>query len=291
MNEQLIHELAVQIDGQIAQSCGSHDPHTKGAFIINKYPQVRSCDSYHEAVMLLAREQAALQTPQQQIQELAGQIDGQIAQNCGSHDPHIKGAYIINKYPQVRSCENYKEAVLLLAREQAALQVAQQPVGYVQQTADYSQPTVGYVQSQQGYGPSQYSYGQPQPQQGFGQPQQGFGQPQQGGFGSPPNPGVFGTPAVPQTGIPGAAKFTAFQPQTSSQERDKTGKIFGFIPSNVFAIIIISLVVIIFVVGIAKSISKAKKNNTPSQPPAQVEQQGGTTQPDTPGGTIEDLFD
>ena len=224
---------------------------------------------------------------EQLVQELAVQIDGQIAQSCGSHDPNVKSSYIIQKYPQVRSCANYSEAVLLLAREQAALQAPQMGYGHTPQpTFGQQHNSLGQLQSgfgrnnqqqSSGFGGSQAGgFGQPQAG-GFGQPQAGgFGQlqPQQFGgfgqqdfgvpsqsFGTPPPPGVFGQPAIPQTGQVGASQFTAFQPPKES--KPKSDKILGFIPPKVFAVAVIAIVVSIVIGGIAVSIKNAVR---PKQP-------------------------
>ena len=114
---------------------------------------------------------------EQLVQELAVQIDGQIAQSCGSHDPNVKSSYIIQKYPQVRSCANYSEAVLLLAREQAALQAPQMGYGHT------PQPTFGQQHNSLGQLQSGFGRNNQQQSSGFGGSQAGgFGQPQAGGF-------------------------------------------------------------------------------------------------------------
>lgn len=223
---------------------------------------------------------------EQLVQELAVQIDGQIAQGCGSHDPNVKSSYIIQKYPQVRNCANYTEAVMMLAREQAALQAPQ---------TGYSQPQPSFGQRQSSIGQLQSGFGQPQQmggygqQQGFGQPQQGFGQPQQDfmaqqSFGQAPPAGVFGQPAVPQTGQVGASQFTAFQPP--KQAKASNGKVLGIIPPKVFAIVVISIVAIIVIGGIGVSI----KNALNPKPPAQT-QQVEENVPATPDDLFDDLFD
>lgn len=236
---------------------------------------------------------------EQLVQELAVQIDGQIAQSCGSHDPNIKSSYIIQKYPQVRSCANYSEAVLLLAREQAALQAPQMGYGHT------PQPTFG--QQHNSFGQLQSGFGRNNQQQssgfgglqagGFGQPQAGgFGQPQQFGgfgqqdfgvpfqsFGAPPPLGVFGQPAIPQTGQVGASQFTAFQPPKES--KPKSDKILGFIPPKVFAVVVIAIVASIVIGGIAVSIKNAVSPKQP-KPNAPIEQ----TVPQSEN-SIDDLFD
>lgn len=230
---------------------------------------------------------------EQLVQELAVQIDGQIAQSCGSHDPNVKSSYIIQKYPQVRSCANYSEAVLLLAREQAALQAPQMGYGHTPQpTFGQQHNSLGQLQSgfgrnnqqqSSGFGGSQAGgFGQPQPQQlgGFGQ--QDFGVPSQS-FGTPPPPGVFGQPAIPQTGQVGASQFTAFQPPKES--KPKSDKILGFIPPKVFAVAVIAIVVSIVIGGIVVSIKNAVSPKQP-KPNAPIEQ----TVPQSEN-SIDDLFD
>lgn len=230
---------------------------------------------------------------EQLVQELAVQIDGQIAQSCGSHDPNVKSSYIIQKYPQVRSCANYSEAVLLLAREQAALQAPQMGYGHTPQpTFGQQHNSLGQLQSGFGRNNQQQSSGFGQPQAGgFGQlqPQQfgGFGQKDFGvpsqSFGTPPPPGVFGQPAIPQTGQVGASQFTAFQPPKES--KPKSDKMLGFIPPKVFAVAVIAIVVSIVIGGIAVSIKNAVSPKQP-KPNAPIEQT--VPQPDN---SIDDLFD
>lgn len=235
---------------------------------------------------------------EQLVQELAVQIDGQIAQSCGSHDPNVKSSYIIQKYPQVRSCANYSEAVLLLAREQAALQAPQMGYGHTpQSTFGQQHNSLGQLQSGFGRNNQQQSSGFGGPQAGgFGQPQAGgFGQPQAGGFGqqdfgvpsqsfgTPPPPGVFGQPAIPQTGQVGASQFTAFQPPKES--KPKSDKILGFIPPKVFAVVVIAIVASIVIGGIAVSIKNAVSPKQP-KPNAPIEQ----TVPQSEN-SIDDLFD
>lgn len=230
---------------------------------------------------------------EQLVQELAVQIDGQIAQSCGSHDPNVKSSYIIQKYPQVRSCANYSEAVLLLAREQAALQAPQMGYGHTPQpTFGQQHNSLGQLQSgfgrnnqqqSSGFGGSQAGgFGQPQPQQFGGFGQQDFGVPSQS-FGTPPPPGVFGQPAIPQTGQVGASQFTAFQPPKES--KPKSDKLLGFIPPKVFAVAVIAIVVSIVIGGIVVSI---KNVVSPKQPKtnAPIEQ----TVPQSEN-SIDDLFD
>ena len=238
---------------------------------------------------------------EQLVQELAVQIDGQIAQSCGSHDPNIKSSYIIQKYPQVRSCANYSEAVLLLAREQAALQAPQMGYGHTPQpTFGQQHNSLGQLQSgfgrnnqqqSSGFGGSQAGgfgqpqvggFGQPQPQQFGGFGQQDFGVPSQS-FGTPPPPGVFGQPAIPQTGQVGASQFTAFQPPKES--KPKSDKILGFIPPKVFAVAVIAIVVSIVIGGIAVSIKNAVSPKQP-KPNAPIEQ----TVPQSEN-SIDSLFD
>jgi len=238
---------------------------------------------------------------EQLVQELAVQIDGQIAQSCGSHDPNVKSSYIIQKYPQVRSCANYSEAVLLLAREQAALQVPQMGYGHTPQpTFGQQHNSLGQLQSgfgrnnqqqSSGFGGSQAGgfgqpqaggFGQPQPQQFGGFGQQGFGVPSQS-FGTPPPPGVFGQPAIPQTGQVGASQFTVFQPPKES--KPKSDKILGFIPPKVFAVAVIAIVVSIVIGGIAVSIKNAVRPKQP-KPNAPIEQ----TVPQSEN-SIDSLFD
>ena len=238
---------------------------------------------------------------EQLVQELAVQIDGQIAQSCGSHDPNVKSSYIIQKYPQVRSCANYSEAVLLLAREQAALQAPQMGYGHTpqptfgqqhnslgqlqsgfgrnnqQQSSGFGQPQAG------GFGqPQAGGFGQPQPQQFGGFGQQGFGVPSQS-FGAPPPTGVFGQPAIPQTGQVGASQFTAFQPPKES--KPKSDKMLGFIPPKVFAVVVIAIVVSIVIGGIAVSIKNAVR---PKQPKSNAPIEQTVPQPEN---SIDDLFD
>jgi len=228
---------------------------------------------------------------EQLVQELAVQIDGQIAQSCGSHDPNIKSSYIIQKYPQVRSCANYSEAVLLLAREQAALQAPQMGYGHT------PQPTFG--QQHNSFGQLQSGFGRNNQQQssgfgglqagGFGQPQQfgGFGQQDFGvpsqSFGAPPPPGVFGQPAIPQTGQVGASQFTAFQPPKES--KPKSDKLLGFIPPKVFAVAVIAIVVSIVIGGIVGSI---KNFVSPKQPKTNAPIEQTVPQSENP---IDGLFD
>lgn len=238
---------------------------------------------------------------EQLVQELAIQIDGQIAQSCGSHDPNVKSSYIIQKYPQVRSCANYSEAVLLLAREQAALQAPQMGYGHTPQpTFGQQHNSLGQLQSgfgrnnqqqSSGFGGSQADgfgqpqaggFGQPQPQQFGGFGQQDFGVPSQS-FGTPPPPGVFGQPAIPQTGQVGASQFTAFQPPKES--KPKSDKILGFIPPKVFAVAVIAIVVSIVIGGIVVSIKNAVSPKQP-KPNAPIEQ----TVPQSEN-SIDDLFD
>jgi len=238
---------------------------------------------------------------EQLVQELAVQIDGQIAQSCGSHDPNIKSSYIIQKYPQVRSCANYSEAVLLLAREQAALQAPQMGYGHTPQpTFGQQHNSLGQLQSgfgrnnqqqSSGFGGSQAGgfgqpqaggFGQPQPQQFGGFGQQDFGVPSQS-FGTPPPPGVFGQPAIPQTGQVGASQFTVFQPPKES--KPKSDKILGFIPPKVFAVAVIAIVVSIVIGGIAVSIKNAVSPKQP-KPNAPIEQ----TVPQSEN-SIDSLFD
>lgn len=238
---------------------------------------------------------------EQLVQELAVQIDGQIAQSCGSHDPNVKSSYIIQKYPQVRSCANYSEAVLLLAREQAALQAPQMGYGHTPQpTFGQQHNSLGQLQSgfgrnnqqqSSGFGGSQAGgfgqpqaggFGQPQPQQFGGFGQQDFGVPSQS-FGTPPPPGVFGQPAIPQTGQVGASQFTAFQPPKES--KPKSDKILGFIPPKVFAVAVIAIVVSIVIGGIVVSIKNAVSPKQP-KPNAPIEQ----TVPQSEN-SIDDLFD
>lgn len=237
---------------------------------------------------------------EQLIQELAVQIDGQVAQSCGSYDPNVKGNYIFQKYPQVRACANYTEAIYLLAKEQAALQMPQnfgnQPTGFGQTPqGGFGQPVQG------GFGqPVQGGYGQPVqggPQQGVGQPQgglgqtpsgfgqpNGFGQPHgglganQGGFGQGPAPGIFGSPAIPQTGQQGASQFTAFQAQNAPARSDK---VFGFIPVKAIVVLAILLVITIVIGGIGISVKNAFN---PKSPSTQTEQ--GVEEE-----TTDDLFD
>lgn len=238
---------------------------------------------------------------EQLVQELAVQIDGQIAQSCGSHDPNVKSSYIIQKYPQVRSCANYSEAVLLLAREQAALQAPQMGYGHTPQpTFGQQHNSLGQLQSgfgrnnqqqSSGFGGSQAGgfgqpqaggFGQPQPQQFGGFGQQGFGVPSQS-FGAPPPTGVFGQPAIPQTGQVGASQFTAFQPPKES--KPKSDKMLGFIPPKVFAVVVIAIVVSIVIGGIVVSIKNAVSPKQP-KPNAPIEQ----TVPQSEN-SIDDLFD
>jgi len=246
---------------------------------------------------------------EQLVQELAVQIDGQIAQSCGSHDPNVKSSYIIQKYPQVRSCANYSEAVLLLAREQAALQAPQMGYGHTpqptfgqqhnslgqlqsgfgrnnqQQSSGFGQPQAGGFGQPQagGFGqPQAGGFGQPQPQQFGGFGQQGFGVPSQS-FGAPPPPGVFGQPAIPQTGQVGASQFTAFQPPKES--KPKSDKMLGFIPPKVFAVVVIAIVVSIVIGGIAVSIKNAVR---PKQPKSNAPIEQTVPQPEN---SIDDLFD
>ena len=238
---------------------------------------------------------------EQLVQELAVQIDGQIAQSCGSHDPNVKSSYIIQKYPQVRSCANYSEAVLLLAREQAALQAPQMGYGHTPQpTFGQQHNSLGQLQSgfgrnnqqqSSGFGGSQAGgfgqpqvggFGQPQPQQFGGFGQQDFGVPSQS-FGTPPPPGVFGQPAIPQTGQVGASQFTAFQPPKES--KPKSDKILGFIPPKVFAVAVIAIVVSIVIGGIVVSIKNAVSPKQP-KPNAPIEQ----TVPQSEN-SIDSLFD
>jgi len=238
---------------------------------------------------------------EQLVQELAVQIDGQIAQSCGSHDPNVKSSYIIQKYPQVRSCANYSEAVLLLAREQAALQAPQMGYGHTPQpTFGQQHNSLGQLQSgfgrnnqqqSSGFGGSQAGgfgqpqaggFGQPQPQQFGGFGQQDFGVPSQS-FGTPPPPGVFGQPAIPQTGQVGASQFTVFQPPKES--KPKSDKILGFIPPKVFAVAVIAIVVSIVIGGIAVSIKNAVRPKQP-KPNAPIEQ----TIPQSEN-SIDSLFD
>jgi len=238
---------------------------------------------------------------EQLVQELAVQIDGQIAQSCGSHDPNVKSSYIIQKYPQVRSCANYSEAVLLLAREQAALQAPQMGYGHTPQPT-FGQQHNSFGQLQSGFGrnnqqqssgfgglqaggfgqPQVGGFGQPQPQQFGGFGQQDFGVPSQS-FGTPPPPGVFGQPAIPQTGQVGASQFTAFQPPKES--KPKSDKILGFIPPKVFAVAVIAIVVSIVIGGIAVSIKNAVSPKQP-KPNAPIEQ----TVPQSEN-SIDSLFD
>lgn len=246
---------------------------------------------------------------EQLVQELAVQIDGQIAQSCGSHDPNVKSSYIIQKYPQVRSCANYSEAVLLLAREQAALQAPQMGYGHTPQpTFGQQHNSLGQLQSgfgrnnqqqSSGFGGSQAGgfgqpqaggfgqpqaggFGQPQPQQFGGFGQQGFGVPSQS-FGAPPPTGVFGQPAIPQTGQVGASQFTAFQPPKES--KPKSDKMLGFIPPKVFAVVVIAIVVSIVIGGIVVSIKNAVR---PKQPKSNAPIEQTVPQPDN---SIDDLFD
>jgi len=246
---------------------------------------------------------------EQLVQELAVQIDGQIAQSCGSHDPNVKSSYIIQKYPQVRSCANYSEAVLLLAREQAALQAPQMGYGHTpqptfgqqhnslgqlqsgfgrnnqQQSSGFGQPQAGGFGQPQagGFGqPQAGGFGQPQPQQFGGFGQQGFGVPSQS-FGAPPPTGVFGQPAIPQTGQVGASQFTAFQPPKES--KPKSDKMLGFIPPKVFAVVVIAIVVSIVIGGIAVSIKNAVR---PKQPKSNAPIEQTVPQPEN---SIDDLFD
>lgn len=238
---------------------------------------------------------------EQLVQELAVQIDGQIAQSCGSHDPNVKSSYIIQKYPQVRSCANYSEAVLLLAREQAALQAPQMGYGHTPQpTFGQQHNSLGQLQSgfgrnnqqqSSGFGGSQAGgfgqpqaggFGQLQPQQFGGFGQQDFGVPSQS-FGTPPPPGVFGQPAIPQTGQVGASQFTAFQPPKES--KPKSDKMLGFIPPKVFAVVVIAIVVSIVIGGIVVSIKNAVSPKQP-KPNAPIEQ----TVPQSEN-SIDDLFD
>ena len=230
---------------------------------------------------------------EQLVQELAVQIDGQIAQSCGSHDPNVKSSYIIQKYPQVRSCANYSEAVLLLAREQAALQAPQMGYGHTPQpTFGQQHNSLGQLQSgfgrnnqqqSSGFGqPQAGGFGQPQPQQFGGFGQQGFGVPSQS-FGAPPPPGVFGQPAIPQTGQVGASQFTAFQPPKES--KPKSDKMLGFIPPKVFAVVVIAIVVSIVIGGIAVSIKNAVR---PKQPKSNAPIEQTVPQPEN---SIDDLFD
>lgn len=238
---------------------------------------------------------------EQLVQELAVQIDGQIAQSCGSHDPNVKSSYIIQKYPQVRSCANYSEAVLLLAREQAALQAPQMGYGHTpQSTFGQQHNSLGQLQSgfgrnnqqqSSGFGGSQAGgfgqpqaggFGQPQPQQFGGFGQQDFGVPSQS-FGAPPPPGVFGQPAIPQTGQVGASQFTAFQPPKES--KPKSDKLLGFIPPKVFAVVVIAIVVSIVIGGIAVSIKNAVSPKQP-KPNTPIEQTAPQSE-----NSIDDLFD
>ena len=228
---------------------------------------------------------------EQLIQQIAQQIDGQVAQAVGSQDPQAKGGFLWQKYPQVHSCANYNDAVMLLAREQAALQQPQPQ----QQSQGFgaAPPAQGFgAAPQQGFDQQQGFGVQLSQQQGFGMQQQqapgfgdmgGFGQQVQG-FGQPPQPNVFGTPAVPQAGQPGAAQFNAFKaPATKGKA---PGKVFGFIPSNVFAIILIGVIAVIVVGGIIMSIinaTKPKVTPPPSNPPAYEETYDG--------GGADSLFD
>lgn len=227
---------------------------------------------------------------EQLVQELAVQIDGQIAQGCGSHDPNAKSSYIIQKYPQVRNCANYTEAVMMIAREQAALQAPQTGFSQPQPSFGQRQSSIGQLQS--GFGQPQQAGGFGQPQQfgGFGQQPQGFGQPQQDfgmtqqSFGQAPPPGLFGQPAIPQTGQVGASQFTAFQPPKASKASN--GKVLGFIPPKVFAVVVISIVAIIVIGGIGVSIKNAINPKQP-KPNTQIEQNA----PTTPDDLFDDLFD
>lgn len=236
---------------------------------------------------------------EQLVQDLAVQIDGHIAQACGSHDPNVKGSYVLQKYPQVRSCANYSEAVLLLAREQAALQAPQMGYGQTQQTFGQQHSSLGQLQS--GFGRNNQAqqsgggFGQPQTG-GFGQPAGSFGQPAgsfgapaggfggQPDFGTPPPPGLFGQPAIPQAGQVGASQFTAFQPPKAT--KPKSDKVLGFIPTKVLVVVAIAIVVCIVIGGIGVSIKNAVSPKQP-KPNAPIEQ----TVPTGEDNPIDSLFD
>lgn len=256
MNEQLVQELAVQIDGQIAQSCGSHDPNVKSSYIIQKYPQVRSCANYSEAVLLLAREQAALQAPQMGY----------------GHTPQSTFGQQHNSLGQLQSGFGRNN------QQQSSGFGGSQAGGFGQpQAGGFGQPQAG------GFGqPQAGGFGQPQPQQFGGFGQQGFGVPSQS-FGAPPPTGVFGQPAIPQTGQVGASQFTAFQPPKES--KPKSDKMLGFIPPKVFAVVVIAIVVSIVIGGIAVSIKNAVR---PKQPKSNAPIEQTVPQPDN---SIDDLFD
>ena len=102
-------------------------------------------------------------------------------------------------------------------------------------------------------------------------------------FGTPPPPGVFGQPAIPQTGQVGASQFTVFQPPKES--KPKSDKMLGFIPPKIFAVVVIAIVVSIVIGGIAVSIKNAVRPKQP-KPNAPIEQ----TIPQSEN-SIDSLFD
>ncbi len=142
---------------------------------------------------------------EQLIQQLVVQIDAQTAAMVQTHNAEAKSQYLWDTYPQVRACRNYYDAVVLLARERAALHVSPATNGFGTQR------------------------------------------------GTPPPTNVFGSQGVPQTGVPAAGAFTAFQPKPAAE----SGKVFGFIPTKIFAVIIIAVVAVIVIGGIAASIRNA----------------------------------
>jgi len=272
MNEQLVQELAVQIDGQIAQSCGSHDPNVKSSYIIQKYPQVRSCANYSEAVLLLAREQAALQVPQMGYGHTPQPTFGQQHNSLGQ----LQSGFGRNNQQQSSGFGGSQAGGF--GQPQAGGFGQPQAGGFGQpQAGGFGQPQAG------GFGqPQAGGFGQLQPQQFGGFGQQDFGVPSQS-FGTPPPPGVFGQPAIPQTGQVGASQFTVFQPPKES--KPKSDKILGFIPPKVFAVAVIAIVVSIVIGGIAVSIKNAVRPKQP-KPNAPIEQ----TVPQSEN-SIDSLFD
>lgn len=210
----------------------------------------------------------------QLIQQLSQQIDGQVTQTVGSHDPQVKGDYLRRTYPQVRSCTSYNEAVVLLAREQAALQQAQQSgFGIQQQNSGFG------VQQQSGFGvqPQSKVFGTPQSQQQSGDL---ASSPQ---FGAPPQPGIFGTPGVTQQGQAAASQFTAFQPP--KEVKKLSGKVFGFIPSSVFAVVLIAIIGTIVIGGIVLSVVNAAKGKNVPDINATIPAVENTYEP-----SVDDLF-
>ncbi len=127
--------------------------------------------------------------------------------------------------------------------------------GYTQSQQGYAQPRQGYAQPQ-GY--AQQGYAQPQQgyaQQGYAQPRQGYGQPQQGytqqGYAQPQQ--GYGQP---QQGYPQQNGGTYQYPPQQQMQPQKAGKQFD--PELIIKILVFGVVPLLFVLGMALSLTPLK---------------------------------